>query len=216
MDVNTIISTLHQNLTDTTYIEIIAVFFGLISVWYARNENIWVYPTGIINVGLYVFIFFGSKLYANMGINIYFLIMSIYGWYNWSRLDENKNHIPISKCSRKEYLQNTGIFIVSFATLYFLLKNTTDSRFPIGDSFTSALYILGMWLQCRKKLENWTFWIIGDLLAIPLCLYSGLIFSAFQFSVFLIIAISGYIEWKKKLFVNEDGINTPLSKSLKA
>ena len=202
MDVNTILSTLHQNLLDTSYIEIIAVFFGLLSVWYARNENIWVFPTGLINVGLYVYIFFGTKLYANMGINFYFVIMSIYGWYNWARVDENKKHIPITRCTRNEYLQNFGIFTISFIGLYFLLKNSTDSVFPIGDSLTSALYIVGMWLQTRKKIENWTFWIIADFMAIPLCLYSGLIFSAFQFAVFLFIAISGYFEWKKKLITN--------------
>jgi len=197
-----IISTLHQNLLNTSYIEIIAVFFGLISVWFARNESIWVFPTGLINVGLYVFVFFGSKLYANMGINFYFVIMSIYGWYNWSRVDINKKHIPITKCTRKEYLQNIGLFTVSFVVLYFLLKNETDSKFPIADSFTSALYILGMWLQTRKKIENWIFWIIGDLLAIPLCIYSGLIFSGFQYIIFLLIAISGYFEWRKKLIAN--------------
>jgi nicotinamide mononucleotide transporter len=210
------LSLLHQNLLDTSYVEIFAVFFGLLSVWYARNENIWVYPTGLINVGLYVYIFFGTKLYANMGINFYFVIMSIYGWYNWARVDENKKHIPISRCTRKEHLQNIAIFTISFVALYFLLKNKTDSKFPIGDSFTSALYIVGMWLQTRKKIENWYFWIIGDLLAIPLCIYSGLIFSGLQYAVFLIIAISGYIEWKKKLIVNEDGINNPISKSLNA
>ncbi len=202
MDINTILATLQQNLLDTSYVEIIAVFFGLLSVWYARNENIWVFPTGLINVGLYVYIFYGSKLYANMGINFYFVIMSIYGWYNWARVDDNKKHIMITRCTRNEYLQNTGLFTISFIALYFLLKNNTDSVFPIGDSLTSALYIVGMWLQTRKKIENWTFWIVADFLAIPLCLYSGLIFSAFQFAVFLIIAISGYIEWKKKLIAN--------------
>ncbi|MFZ4413349.1 MAG: nicotinamide riboside transporter PnuC [Bacteroidales bacterium] len=202
MDVNAIFSTLHQNLLDTSYVEIIAVFFGLLSVWYARNENIRVYPTGLINVVLYVYIFYGTKLYANMGMNFYFVIMSVYGWYYWAKVDENQKHVPISRCSRIEYLQNFGLFTVSFVGLYFLLKNSTDSKFPIGDSITSAFYIVGMWLQTRKKIENWTFWIIGDLLAIPLCIYSGLIFSAFQFAVFLIIAISGYFEWKKKLVKN--------------
>ncbi len=204
MDVNAIYSTLHQNLLDTSYVEIIAVFFGLLSVWYARNENIRVYPTGLINVVLYVYIFYGTKLYANMGMNFYFVIMSVYGWYYWAKLDENQKHVPISRCSRKEYLQNIGLFTVSFVGLYFLLKNNTDSKFPIGDSITSAFYIVGMWLQTRKKIENWTFWIIGDFLAIPLCIYSGLIFSAFQFAVFLFIAISGYIEWRKKLVKNSE------------
>ena len=119
MDVNAIFSTLHQNLLDTSYVEIIAVFFGLLSVWYARNENIRVYPTGLINVVLYVYIFYGTKLYANMGMNFYFVIMSVYGWYYWAKVDENQKHVPISRCSRIEYLQNIGLFSVSFVGLYF-------------------------------------------------------------------------------------------------
>ncbi len=195
----TIFSVLYQNLLNTGYIEIIAVFFGLLSVWYARNENILVYPTGLVNVGLYIYICFGVKLYADMGINIYYFVMCIYGWYNWSRVDENKKHIPISRCNRKEYLINSGLLTISFVVLYFVLENYTDSTVPIWDSLTSAIYIVAMWLQTRKKIETWMFWIVGDLLVIPLFMYKGLIFSGFQFTVFLVIATSGYIEWRKKL-----------------
>ncbi|NVN94834.1 MAG: nicotinamide mononucleotide transporter [Bacteroidetes bacterium] len=194
-----IISTLHQNLLNTSYIEIIAVFFGLISVWFARNENIWVFPTGLINVALYVYIFLNAKYYANMGINFYFVIMSIYGWYNWIRKDKDERQIHISRSNRKEYLISSGLFLISFIVLFFVLKTQTDSKLPVLDSFTSSLYIVAMWLQTNKKLENWTFWIIADLLIIPLLFYQGLIFSGFQYFIFLIIAISGYFEWRKKL-----------------
>lgn len=195
----TIFSALYQNLLNTSYIEIIAVFFGLISVWYARNENILVYPIGLVNVVLYVYIFLISKCYANMGINAYFVIMSIYGWYKWAKKDKNEKHIPITRCNKKEYLFNSGLFVVSLIILYFVLKTQTDSKIPILDSITSSFYIVAMWLQTRKKLGSWVFWIIGDLLIIPLLVSQGLLFSGFQYFVFLIIAISGYFEWRKKI-----------------
>ncbi|MFZ4399149.1 MAG: nicotinamide riboside transporter PnuC [Bacteroidales bacterium] len=199
MDTNIIFSTLYQNIIDTSYLEIVAVFFGLLSVWYARNENIKVFPTGLINVGLYVYIFLAAKCYANMGINFYFVIMSIYGWYKWARKDENEKQIHITRCTKNDYIINTLLFVVSFIVIYFLLKTQTDSKVPVLDSVTSAFYIVAMWLQTRKKFENWTFWIIGDFLIIPLLIYQGLIFSGFQYVIFLLIAISGYFEWKKKL-----------------
>jgi nicotinamide mononucleotide transporter len=204
MDFNTITSTLYQNILNTGYIEIVAVFFGLLSVWYARNENIRVFPTGLINVGLYVYIFLVSKCYANMGINAYFVVMSIYGWYQWAKKDKNEQHIAISRCNMKEYIINTALFLVSLIVLYFVLKTQTDSKVPILDSITSSFYIVAMWLQTRKKLESWTFWIIGDLLIIPLLIYQGLLFSGFQYLVFLIIATSGYFEWKKKIIKNQE------------
>lgn len=194
-----IFSVIYQNLLLTSYIEFIAVFFGLLSVWYARNENILVYPTGLINVGLYVYICLFAKLYADMGINVFYFVMSIYGWYNWGRKDENKKHIPISYCSLKQHFISFLIFIFSFAVLYFILKKYTDSTVPILDSLTTAIFIVGMWLQTLKKIENWLYWIIGDFIVIPLFLYKGLALTGIQFLVFLAIAVSGYIEWRKKI-----------------
>ncbi|MCX6230770.1 MAG: nicotinamide riboside transporter PnuC [Bacteroidetes bacterium] len=198
----TITSTLYQNILNTSYVEIVAVFFGLLSVWYARNENIRVFPTGLINVGLSVYIFLISKCYANMGINAYFVVMSIYGWYHWAKKDKNKKQLAITRCNNKEYIINAALFLVSLVVLYFVLKPQTDSKIRILDSITSSFYIVAMWLQTRKKLESWTFWIIGDLLILPLLIYQGLLFLGFQYLVFLIIATSGYFEWRKKVIKN--------------
>ncbi len=194
-----IFTTFYQNIIATTPLEFVAVFFGLLSVWYARNEKILVYPTGLINVGLYVYICLIAKLYADMGINIFYFIMSIYGWYNWGRKDENKKHIPITYCSVKQHIFNLLLFVFSFGVLYYLLKNYTDSTVPLLDSLTTAIFIVGMWLQTLKKIENWIYWIVGDLLVIPLFLYKNLALTSVQFMVFLIIAISGYFEWRKKI-----------------
>ncbi len=194
-----VITTFYQNILATSLLEFIAVFFGLLSVWYARNENIMVYPTGLINVGLYVYICLTAKLYADMGINIFYFIMSIYGWYNWGRIDENKKHIPISFCTIKQHIFSILILIFSFVILYYILKNYTDSNVPVLDSLTTAIFIVGMLLQTLKKIENWIYWIIGDLLVIPLFLYKNLALTGVQFIIFLIIAISGYLEWHKRI-----------------
>ena len=193
------ITTFYQNILATSLLEFIAVFFGLLSVWYARNENIMVYPTGLINVGLYVYICLTAKLYADMGINIFYFLMSIYGWYNWGRIDENKKHIPISFCTIKQHIFSILILIFSFVILYYILKNYTDSNVPVLDSLTTAIFIVGMLLQTLKKIENWIYWIIGDLLVIPLFLYKNLALTGVQFIIFLIIAISGYLEWHKRI-----------------
>lgn len=197
------ISTLQNNLLQTSWLEFTAVIFGLLSVWFARNENIWVYPTGLVNVGLYVYICLFAKLYADMGINIFYFIMSVYGWYNWGKYDENKMHIPISRCSNLQFLYSFIIFVISFIVLYLVLKQYTDSTVPIWDSITTAIFIVAMWLQTIKKIENWLYWIIGNSLVIPLFVYKNLVLTGIQFLIFLIIAISGYYEWLKKLKADE-------------
>lgn len=194
-----IFTTFYQNIMATTPLEFVAVFFGLLSVWFARNENLLVYPSGLINVGLYVYICFVAKLYADMGINVFYFVMSIYGWYNWGRKDENKKHIPITYCDVKQHILCLLLFSFSFGILFFLLKMYTDSTVPLLDSLTTAIFIVGMWLQTLKKIENWVYWIVGDILVIPLFFYKNLALTSVQFMVFLVIAISGYIEWRKKI-----------------
>lgn len=190
----------YQNLIETTWLEIIAVLFGLLSVWYAKRENILVYPTGIISVLIYVYICFFAKLYADMGINFFYFIMSVYGWIMWTRKDDKKSVLKITSCTVREHVFNFFAFIIFFVIFSYVLINFTDSDVPYWDSLTTAIFIIAMYLMARKKLENWTAWIAGNIISIPLYFYKGLIFTSFQFTVFLILAILGYIEWKRKLF----------------
>lgn len=198
MDFNQFFEILYNNILDSSYLEIIAVIFGLLSVWFAKKENILVFPIGIVSVLIYVYICFFAKLYADMGINFVYFVMSIYGWYMWSRKDEKKKVLPISFCSVKEHIINIVMFVFFFIVLSYVLKNYTDSNVPIWDSLTTAIFIVGMWLMALKKIENWIAWIIGDIISIPLYFYKGLVFTSLQFTIFLIIAVLGYIEWKKK------------------
>jgi nicotinamide mononucleotide transporter len=187
------------NLENTTLTETIAVIFGILSVWYARKENILVFPTGIISVILYVYICVGAKLYADMGINAFYFVMSVYGWYNWTHQNGASEEREISRTTKKEKLLIIIALISFFLILYYVLSQHTDSTVPMIDSATTSIFLVGMWLMALKKVENWTFWIVGDLISIPLYAYKGLILSSFQFTIFLILAIMGLIEWRKRL-----------------
>ncbi|PKP33648.1 MAG: nicotinamide mononucleotide transporter [Bacteroidetes bacterium HGW-Bacteroidetes-17] len=199
MNSDNIFDVLNQNILNTTLLEIIAVFFGLLSVWYAKKADIKVYPTGIISVIIYVYICVGVKLYADMGINFVYFVMSIYGWYAWTKKDKKEKILPISFCTKKEYFINVILFFVFLVILIYVLLNYTDSNVPYWDSLTTAIFLVGMWLMARKKVENWILWIIGDAISIPLYFNKGLMLTSFQFSIFLVLAVLGYIEWKRKV-----------------
>lgn len=187
-----------QQLFASSWLEITAVVFGLMSVWYSKQENILVYPTGIVSVLIYLYITFEYKLYADTGINGYYLIMSIYGWYHWTHPNDNSPQISITINSNKENIISALILIVAFISIRFGL-NYTDSDVPIWDALTTSTAITGMWLMARKKIENWIAWIITDLISVPLYLYKGLPFTAIQFLIFTILAIWGFFSWKNKL-----------------
>lgn len=189
----------YQNILQTSWLEAVAVLFGLLSVWFAKKENLLVYPTGIISVLIYVYICFFAGLYADMGINFFYFIMSIYGWYKWTRKDKKDNYIPISRNTFAQHIICIAGLIIFFIILRYVLMNFTNSTVPNWDSTTTAIFIVGMWLMALKKIENWIAWIIGNIISIPLYFYKGLVLTSFQFTVFLIIAISGYLEWRKKL-----------------
>jgi len=194
-----LIEGIQANITNMTILEAFGVFFGLISVWYQKKENILVFPTGIISVSIYVYLCFQTKLYADMGINAYYFLMSVYGWYVWSRKDENQHFTQISTTGFTDRMISLATFLVSFSVLYFTLSNLTDSDVPFWDSLTTALFFVGMWLLAKKKIENWIIWIIANTISVPLYYYKGLQLTSIQYFIFLLIAFAGYISWKKTL-----------------
>ena len=190
------------NLYDTSLIEGIAVFFGILSVWYARKENILVYPTGIVSVLLYVYICIEGKIYADAGINVFYFLMSVYGWYSWTHQDGKQAERQISMTTYREKIYISIGLIIFYAILYYVLKNYIDSDVAPIDAATTSIFIIGMWLMALKKIENWSFWIAGNIISIPLYTYKGLVLSSLQFLIFLILAIMGLIEWRKRLSSN--------------
>ena len=183
----------------TSAIEIFAVAFGLVSVWSMKKESILAFPFGIVNVSIYAYICFISKLYAYSGINMFYAIMSVYGWFVWARKNESEETIRIARLSMKALILNISAIVIFFIVLRILLVHYTDSVVPTWDGITTAIYIVGMWLLAWKKIENWIAWIMGDIISIGLFAYEKLYFSSFQFLVFTIIAFLGFFEWRKKL-----------------
>ena len=182
-------------------LELVGVVFGFLSVWYAKRENILVFPTGIISTGIFVYILLVFGLLGDMLINAYYFAMSVYGWYVWTRKVDDTHFIPITRTNKKEKLWSVFLFsgTLLFVILVYLAFDKFSSWTAYVDTVTTAIFFVGMWLMARKKLENWTFWIIGDLISIPLYLYKGLIFTSFQYLLFTLIAVFGYLEWKKNL-----------------
>jgi len=182
-------------------LELIGVFFGFLSVWFSKQENILVYPTGIISTALFVYILLVYSLLGDMLINIYYFSMSIYGWYYWTRKDANNHVVPITRTTKKEKIWSVLIFIATM--LFIIIVYKANDKFNTWtayiDTITTGIFFVGMWLMAKKKLENWTYWIIGDLISVPLYFYKGLIFTSFQFLLFTIIAIYGYKAWKKSI-----------------
>jgi nicotinamide mononucleotide transporter len=202
----------------TTWIEFIAVVTGIASVIYSRRENILVYPVGMISTGIFIYLYLKHGLYADAAVNFYYTVMSILGWIMWSRkmqkdpspvvpIAGNLTPNPAKKSSvlkitasnAKEWRNSLIFFFACWGALYLFLKHFTDSTVPMADSFTSGAAFTGMWLMNKKKLENWTWWIITDFASIPLNFYKHLVFTSFQYLVFLILAIMGYITWRKKI-----------------
>lgn len=185
-------------------LEILAVLFGIASVWFAKKESILVYPTGIISTVIYVYICYKFTLYGDLIINIYYTLMSVYGWYMWTRLIKGE-HLEITKSTTKDLIKGLGIFISTaiFVVFVYLYFNRFDRITDYFDTFTTGIFFAGMWMMANKKIEHWLLWIGGNIISIPLYFIKGLGFSGIQFSIFLVLAILGYIEWKKHLNSNQ-------------
>ena len=182
-------------------LEFLAFSFGIISVIYAKKENILVYPTGIICTVITVYILYKAQYFGDMMMNIYYSLMSIYGWWNWSRIQNDKYLLKITRFSKNDLGLTVFLFLLTITITYAVYTfNLTEIKIPnYIDMFTSGLFFTAMWLMANKKLESWIFWIIGDIITVPLYAYRGLGMLSLQYIIFTILAIQGYIEWKKHL-----------------
>ena len=183
----------------TSYPELIAVFFGLACVWFMKKESLLVFPFGIVNVLIYIYIFFIAKLYALAAINGFFFLMSVYGWYKWTRKENGIIALRITRCSARELAINALAIVLLFFVIRTILVRFTESHIPSWDAATTAVYIVAQWMLSRKRIENWILWIAADSVMIGLCFWQELYFTSFQYLVFTIIAVLGFIEWRTKL-----------------
>ncbi|WP_409417500.1 nicotinamide riboside transporter PnuC [Flavobacterium sp. PS2] len=182
-------------------LEFLVFVFGILSVWFAKKENIWVYPTGLIATVISVYLLYIAGYLGDMMINGYFSIMSIYGWYNWAKGANQEDTLPITRTNIKEKLTGIILFFITIVVVFGIYKffDYELHKDNYIDILASGIFFTGMWYMAKKKIENWTLWIIGDIIVVPLYAYRGLGMLSFQYLIFTILAISAYLEWKKIL-----------------
>ena len=192
--------------TSTLYIvlEAIAFIFGIASVWYAKKENILVYPTGLIATSITVYLLYKASYFGDMMMNFYYSMMSIYGWWNWSRKKNDTYVVPISRTNAKEKLIGVVLVMLTMMVTYGFYRffDYTIETVNYIDIFTSGIFFTAMWYMATKKIENWTLWIFADVITVPLYAYRGLGMLSLQYLIFTILAIQGYLAWKKSLDKN--------------
>ncbi|MDO6471155.1 nicotinamide riboside transporter PnuC [Maribacter sp. 1_MG-2023] len=185
-------------------LEIVAVIFGLLSVWFSKQNKILVYPSGLISTSIFVYLLLKWGLLGDMMINAYYFIMSLYGWYIWTRKVDAEHYTPITRVTKKENITSVIIFIstIIFVFTVYQVFDKWNSWTAYVDTITTAIFFVGMWLMAKRKVENWIYWIIGDLISIPLYFYKGFTFTSFQYLIFTILAFYGYNAWKKNISKN--------------
>jgi nicotinamide mononucleotide transporter len=193
----------------TSWLEYLAVFSGIASVWFSRIENILVYPVGLVNTIIYIYLSLIYHLPGEASVNFYYTIMSIYGWYMWLRKDQQHHRIlHIQYSSQRMWLNQVMFFLFFYITIYFALvflkKGFFEGAIPWADAFASATAFTGMWLMTRKKVESWYWWIATNISSIPLYFVKGLVFTSVYYLVLLVLAFAGLAEWKRRASALKD------------
>ena len=188
---------------NTRPLEYIAVVTGILSVWFSRIENIWVYPTGLISTIIYIFVSYEGGLLGEASVNLYYTVMSVYGWILWARRNEAREHVlQITSSSARDWAWQLGFFGISYLILFFALTYLKRDLFPYAipwaDAFASATAYTGMWLMAKKKVESWYWWIATNLSSIPLYFVKHYVFTSVYYLVLLVMAIFGLLEWIRR------------------
>lgn len=183
-------------------LEFLALWFGIISVVFAKKQNILVYPTGIICTIITMYLMYKVSLLGHILVNLLYTIISFFGWWNWSRIENNDLVVKVSKFTSNDLTKSLLIFFFIVFVAYFahdFFATNFEGQIKELDILTSGIFVTAMWLMANKKLENWILWIIGNVITIPLYLSSDKIILSIQYIIFTILAIQAYIEWKKSL-----------------
>lgn len=201
---NSILHAIYEGLMQTGWVEAVAVLAGIASVWFSRKENILVYPTGLINTIFYIYLSYKGHLLGEASVNLYYTIMSFYGWYLWTRKKEDHKTLAlqITRSNPKEWLQQLGFFaafyVILFVALTYAKAAFAPEAIPWADAFASATAYTGMWLMAKKKVESWIWWILTNAASIPLYFIKGYAFTSLQFIVLLFLAFAGWQSWLQK------------------
>ena len=183
-------------------LELLSFILGILSVWYARKENILVFPTGLISTIIASYLLYLTDDLGNMFVNAYFSVMSLFGWYNWSFGKTNgEENLKISTTTAKQRIQGIAIGVFTFIFVYLIYQffNIAITKITYVDLITTAIFFTAMWYMALKKLESWILWTIGNIIVIPLFVYRDLILLSLQYSILTYLAITAYLEWKKNI-----------------
>lgn len=182
-------------------LEVAGIVFGLISSICSMRNSVWVYPTGIVSTLIFVYILLKFNLLGDTIINGYYFVMSIYGWYIWTKKVTPTQTTPITKATKNDYTYSLGIFLSTMLFIYIIyyVFEKFEGWVSYIDILTTGLFFVGMWMLAKKKLENWLFLLMGNVISVPLYFYKGLTLSSFLYVIFVIISIFGYLAWKKIL-----------------
>lgn len=197
-----------DGIRQTGWLEYVAVISGIISVWYSKKEDILLYPIGLLNTTVYIYLSLKAQLYGEASVNLYYTIVSIYGWIVWSRRnDERDARLKIRSSSPREWIIQLLFFLFFYLVIFTALKKLQEDFspgvIPWADALASASAYTGMWLMARKKLESWYWWILTNISSIPLYFVKGFVFTSVYYSILLIMAFYGLAEWKKKSIANK-------------
>jgi nicotinamide mononucleotide transporter len=187
------------------WVEVAGAITGLIAIYFQIKEKVVFWPVSIINVLLYIYVYYSSRLYAEVSLQSYYLVVSFYGWYVWSIKDKafSTHQLRITKTSFRLWIKLFAVFVISYAVMAYLLKNFTNTDVPYIDSFVTSLSFIATWMLARKKLENWLVWIVVDAVSVGVYIYKELYATIVLFTVLTVLAFIGYNQWKHKTQENE-------------
>ncbi|WP_460920721.1 nicotinamide riboside transporter PnuC [Pontibacter brevis] len=180
-------------------VELTGVVTGIACVWLAAKQNVWTWPIGLVSVGMYVFVFYDARLYADMGLNAFYFVTSLYGWYVWLYGGKNHSERKVGRINKKELTVLLALGLVFTLGLGYFLDNYTDADLSYTDSATTAISLIGYWMMAKKQLENWIVWLVVDVVYVGVYTYKDLYLTSFLYFVFLLLSIKGYLDWKKDL-----------------
>jgi nicotinamide mononucleotide transporter len=180
-------------------LEIVAAVFGVVSVFLSVRQNIWSWPTAIVNVGLYIVVFYESKLYADTGLQVVYVVLNAYGWYHWLYGGKNRTELPVSKTSVKVGAVLVLLVALGTAVIGTFLSRQTDAALPHIDALTTSTSLAAQWMMTRKLLENWIIWVAVDVVYIGMYIYKSLYVTSVLYLIFLILSVLGYVQWKRSL-----------------
>ena len=187
-----------MGLLEWSPLESIAAAFGVVSVFLNTRQNIWSWPTAIVNVALYTVVFYNGRLYGQMGLQTVFLVLSIYGWYQWLHGGEQKTELRVSRASPRLLGVLAGLNVVAWIALAALLRRT-DAALPWLDALLTTTSLIAQWMMTRKILENWILWIAVDIVYVPMFLSQRLYATSLLYAAFLVLAVMGFVEWRRSI-----------------